>query len=123
MFNFIYGTIKNIWANLTRRRPRVLAWDTTAHAIKSLESAGVEIQTVEVGLIEDWEYSHEVVWVGGNLVVDSNGRACLGSTWATPGVRINGGAIAPCWDWADAVSWGPTEVWPQKALGIIRGVK
>ena len=76
---------------------RQLDWDTIHKIIESNE-----FERIEVGLAEDWEQTHAVIFEDNEVIIKENCGAGFygGSRWATPSVKLtkNGETeLFECW--------------------------
>ena len=92
----------------------VFDWNEAARLILSSGT-----KSASAGLKDDWEWTGGVIFECGAPVIDSG--PYLLSTWAVPGIMINGKLLDCYVMQSEAQGWDAGTIWPQSALDILEG--
>lgn len=90
---------------------KIFDWDKAARRIKEEKP-----DYVMAGLIEDWEYTADVIYEKGKIKKDN--YCFLGSTWATPTLEMDG-TPEDCFVMAHETKWHAETKWPKSAIDIL----
>ncbi len=93
-------------------KEKVFDWEKAAALIRDRKPF-----CAEAGLLEDWEWTGDVIYQDGRVVYDDN--TYLASIWATPVLRISN-EMLECWRYKeDTPGWDASTKWPASALAIL----
>lgn len=97
------------------QEPKVFDWNKAAQIIRDRK-----LFTVCAGLIEDWEYTGDYILVNGVIPKESECRAFLSSTWATPALMLEDEMFVDCFIMASqSPKWDSGTFWPESARRIL----
>ncbi len=92
---------------------KIFDWEKAAQIIRDKSA-----KDASAGLDEDWE------WTGGDILEngepDNDSYTYLGSTWATPVLRIGDESIDCFRMQSDTPGWDEKTKWPESALAILK---
>jgi len=92
----------------------VFDWVKAAQIIKKRKA-----KNAAAGLSQDWEYTGGEILRNGMVIPKEETYTYLASTWATPGLEIDG-EIIPCYKMqSETNGWGAETYWPPEALKIL----
>jgi len=90
----------------------VFDWDKAAKRIVEARP-----ESASAGLIGDWKWAGGEIYLNGNPVRTE--YTYLASTWATPGLEMDG-KVEPCYRMKSEVpDWDSDTKWPDSALKIL----